>query len=250
MIATSTSAPDRFTPAWRCLPSGDPEPDATVYLIVAGGVFDRGALEAELAGRHRAGKVWAYELAEAVRGGVEVLLTDDPDQERVFQLLDQEQELEQRTLELLKAGGDPAGFTKQLAALAAEIPEADRQVLKQVRDVLAEHWQPYRDLLAQQARRREIAPIEALRRFLVGIENGPDFARGRDGMVSPATLSAIDPLELMTAGNHAYSLLFGTGEKRPLAQPSPSGDGLATSSDAASPAAGSSARKSGRRTRG
>ena len=242
MILTSTTKPDRFTPAWLCA-DGAPKPGAIVYLIRAGDVFDRGEFEAELAGPHRAGKIYSFELTEAERAGIEQLLAEDPDKDRVLALIDTEIEVDG-----LAGTALIAGLVDEAKVIAAEIPVADRQLLKQVRDVLAEHWAPYRDLLAQQARRREIAPIVALRRFLVGIENGPEFAVGPDGLVTKAVLGAIDPLEMMSAGNRAYSLLFGGGQRRPLAPPSPSDGDPATSNDAPSPAAGSSAKRRGRRT--
>lgn len=237
MILTSTTEPDRFVAPWR---SGD---DATVYLIRAGSVRERGALEAELTGAHRAGRVYPFDLAAAVRQGVEQLLADDPEQPRILELLEQEQEVDGRTAEALIAGK-----VDDAAAVAAEIADADRQLIVQVRSVLQEHFAPYRELVAQQARRRELAPIEALRRFLVGVENGPDFARGVDGMVNEATLAALDPMEMMAAGNHAYSLLYGGGQKRPFVQPSASDDAPPTSKVVRSRGVGASKKTTGRKT--
>ena len=243
MIATSTTAPERFTPAWR------KEADAPVYLLRAGSVRERGDLEADLTAA-RAGRVYSFELVEAVRDGVAELMADDPELGRVTDLLDQEAELETRAIEVLEQGGDDATLTAALTAITAEMPAIDRRMLKEVRDVLAQHWPPYRDLLAQQARRAEIAPIEALRRFLVGVENvDVGFERDRFGLVTEATLAALSPLEMTAAGNRAYQLLYGGGQKRPLAPPSPSGADPATSNGDASQAAGSSAKRSGRKTR-
>lgn len=228
MISTSTTEPDRYTPAWRA------GTDAPVYLIRAGSVRERAALEAELSGSHRAGRIYGFELTQAVRDGIALFLADDPAQERVLAVLDQEGDVDDRAAKALVDGQ-----ADEALAIRAEISARDRQLLADVRGVLAEHYGPYRDLLAQRARRLEMAPIEALRRFLVGFENvNAPFTRDRDGMVSEATLAAIDPLELSAAGNHAYGMLYGGGQKRPLAQPSPSADTPKTSRRARSKVAG------------
>lgn len=229
MIATSTTEPVRYTPLWR-----EAEAKAPVYLLRAGGVRERAALEAELAGPHRAGKLYSFELAQAVRDGIDLFMADDPAQERVLAALVQEDEVDQRADKALVAGN-----TEESVSIRAELPAEERQLLADVRGVLAEHFGPYRDLLAQQARRREMAPIEALRRFLVGFENvDATFARDRDGMVSEETLAALDPFEMAAAGNHAYGLLYGGGQRRPLAPRSPSEERPATSRRGKSKAAG------------
>lgn len=220
MILTSTAEAVRFTPPW--LEKADQPP---VYLFRAGSVRERGQLEAELAGPHRAGRVWGIELNSAIREGVLKLLANDPALDQVLGLIDED---------------DPA-----------KLSEEGRQLIAEVRNVLAEHWQPYRDLVAQLARRQELVPIEAMRRFLVGFEHvDATYARGVDGLVSEATLAAIDPLEMLAAGNFAYSLLYGGGQERNFPQPSASESDQKTSSSAKPRAAGSSARKSGRKTPG
>ena len=57
MISLSTSAPVRWSPPWREGAAGAP-----VYLIRAGSVIEREMLEAELAGEHRAGKVFDFHV--------------------------------------------------------------------------------------------------------------------------------------------------------------------------------------------
>jgi len=200
MILTSTTERVRFTPPWR-----EGQPDAPVFLLRAGSVQERGMLEAELAGQYRAGRIWQMELQSTIRDGISALLADDPEIDHILSLFEEEDE--------------------------TKLSDPDRQQRQSILNVLAEHWQPYRDLLAQLARRREMAPIVALRRFLVGFENMPcQFSRGPDGLVSDATLAAIEPLDLIVAGNFAYGLLYGGGMERFLEQPSASGDAPTTSS--------------------
>jgi hypothetical protein len=219
MILTSTSEIIAFTPTWLT-----DQPNAPVFRFRAGSVAERGMLEAELAGTHRAGRVWEFELKNAVRDGVLTLLADDPGVDTLLALFDEQEE-------------------------GVELSADEKQSRQAVIDVLAEHWQPYRDLTAQIARRRELAPIVAARRFLVGFENvDTTFARGPDGLASEATLAAIDPLQLIAAGNFAYSLLYGGGKERFLEQPSGSDDDPKNSPSAKAKAAGSSTRKRGPKT--
>jgi hypothetical protein len=218
MILTSTTETVLFTPPWL-----EGAPNAPVFQLRAGSVIERGQMEAELAGTHRAGKVFGYELRQAIRSGVLALLSDDPDLDRVLGIVEAESE------------GD-----------ADTLSEDDRKVLGEVRKVLAEHWSEYRDLVAQLERRREIAPIVALRRFCVSID-APSltFARGRDGLVSEATLAALDPLEMLVAGNHAYALQWPGVTEGNSPRPSPSDASPKPSSSAATSKADGRSRGSG-----
>lgn len=223
MILTSISATVPFTPPWRT------DPDAPVFHLRAASVIERGAMEAELSSTYRAGKVMGYELRDACRDGVHALLADDPALDRVIGLIDAE------------AGGE-----------AVTLTDDDKLLLSEVRKVLAEHWPPYRDLMAQLARRRELAPIVALRWFCTAIEaKGVTFAKDISGRLSDATLAQLDPLEMAVAGSRAYGLAYGDDPDTEKNSPPPSSseDGPAISgSDAPSKAGGKSARKSGRKT--
>jgi len=216
----STKDAQRHTPSWL---SGEKAP---VYLIRPGSVIERSLVEAELAGEYQAGRVFAFELLEAFQKGVRALLPDDPEADQLV------------SLAAAEAGGE---------TLSAE--EA-RQVAD-ARVALGEHWPDYRALNARIARRKEIAPVLALRRFCVGWENVEvPFARGPDGLVTLDALARLDPLEMLSAGNHAYGLLFPGELEGNSPPPSQSDDGPTTStSDAPSPAAGKSKARSGRKTR-
>lgn len=195
MISTSTTATVPFSPIWHCDESREPKPGAPVFHLRAGGVIERGQLEAELSGRYRAGRVYDFELRNAVREGVVALLADDPELDRVLGLIEAEAEAEREAVE---TGAKPAGLDKE-----------DAQLFAQIRAILAEAWPPYADLVAQRERRNELAPLLAFRRFCTGWDNiKADCTRGRDGLLTEAALRGPDPLDLVAAGNRAYALLY------------------------------------------
>lgn len=210
-----------FTPAWLV---GEDKPPK--YYFRRGSVIERSLAEAELSGEHQAGRVFMFEIVNAVRAGVMALLADDPELGSVLELIDREKD------------GDET------------IDAAGRQLLLGVKSVLAEHWPEYRELLARKARRQEIAPILLFRRFCTGWENvAAEFAKGMDGFVTDAALAAIDPLELIAAGNHCYGLQYDTGSKANFPQPSPSADAPEiSSSDDTSRADGASVDSTGLKT--
>lgn len=176
----STTTPHRHSPRWL---KGAKKP---VFLLRAGGVVERAELEAELSGRFNAGRVFSFELLDAFASGVEKLLADDPGREEL--------------LALARREADPDG---------EKLTEDENRLLNQVRDVLAKHWPDYRALRERMAMRREMAPIVALRRFLVGWENVKGaFEIGPDSLVTEATLARIDPLQMLDAGHAAYQLLY------------------------------------------
>lgn len=208
MILTSTTATVPFTPSWQCV-DGEPKPGAPVFHIRAGGVIERGQLEAELAGPYRAGRVYGFELRGAMRTGVVALLADDPEFERVLGLIDAEAEAE--------AGG-------------ATLTEDDAQFFAQIRNILAESWPEYRDLVAQLERRRELAPVLAFRRFCAGWDHvAVPHALGRDRCVTEAALRGVDPLDMLAAGNRAYSLLYADDQAGNSERPGSSAKDLKTS---------------------
>lgn len=229
----SLNGTEAFTPEWL-----KDKPNAPVYFIRVGGVKDRANFEAELAGKHRAGRVFGFDLAEAFTNGVTALLGEDPERDTLIELVNQE------------ASGQ---------VLAAE----DRQLLSRARDVLAEHWPEYGLLLEQSSRRRELAPVVAFSRFVVAVDRPaadatPDnparehipFPRGLDGMIREEALKKVDPLEMVRVGNEAVDLLYATGEERNFPQPTKSGAAPATSPSAGtSKGAGKSGVSAGRKIR-
>lgn len=221
MILTSTTETVAFTPPWRT------DTDAPVFHLRAASVMERGQMEAEVAGTYQAASVMPWDLRAACIDGVNALLDGDQAQDQVLALIEAE----------AAGDGEP---------LAGD----DLRLIEEVRKVLAEHWPPYRDLIAQMERRRALLPIVALKRFCTGIEaKGVTFTRDRTGQVSEATLAQLDPLEMTMAGSRAYALAYGADAEKNSPPPLQSEDGQATSgSDATSKAAGRSGRKSGRKT--
>ena len=228
MILTSKGATTPYTPPWMCDDAGNAKPGAPILHLRAGDVIERGQMEAELSGPHRSAQVWGFELRQAVRGGVIALLADDPDLDRLLGLIDAEGE----------------GETETLSA-------ADRALLASVRKVLAECWPGYRDLVAQLERRRAIAPIVALKRYCVGMEiEGVTFELGRDGQVSDATMSQLEPFLISVAGNRAYELQQPRGLEGNSPRPSPSDASPKPSGSASrSKGGGKSPARVGRKTR-
>lgn len=209
MILTSTTETVPFTPTWLCRGDGTPNAGAIVFHLRAGGVIERSQLEAKLAGEYRAGRVYGFELREAVRTGVTALLADDPEMDRILGLLDAE------------AADDDAG---------EPLTDDDVALLTEIRGVLAEGWPAYRDLIAQLERRREIAPIVAFSRFCAGWDNGKvAFERGRDGYVTEKAMRGIDPLSMMSAGNRAYAMLYADEQAGNSARPGSSAKDPSTS---------------------
>ena len=204
-----------------------------VFRLRAAGVIERAQMEAELSGDHRAHLVQGFELKQAMRNGVSALLAGDPELDDLLALIDRQ-------------GEEDATFD-----------ETEERRLIEVQKALAQHWAEYRELVAQLERRRAIAPIVALRRFCVGWENARNpkgdivpFVKGPDGMVAEAALGAIEPLDMMAAGNRAYSLQYaGADTEKNLPRPSPSDVAPKISaSDAGSKGDGKSAKRRGRKT--
>lgn len=224
MILTSTTEEIEFVPPWR-----ENDIAAPKFKLRAASVIERGQMEAEVAGTYQAASVMPWDLRAACVDGVNALLDGDPAQHQVLALIEAE----------AAGDGEP---------LAGD----ELRLIEEVRKVLAEHWPPYRDLIAQMERRRALLPIVALRRFCTGIEaKGVTFSRDRTGQVSEATLAQLDPLEMTMAGSRAYALAYGADAEKNLPPPSLSGDGPATSvSDATSKVAGRSARRSGKKIPG
>lgn len=221
MILLDTKTPLRWTPPWR-----DGEEDAPVYLIRAGSVADRAMFEAELAGEHQAGQVYAPDVAAAALAGINFLLGDDPEKDEIVALVHAE-------------------------AAGEQIQPEQRQSLARVRRALSLYWPEYGELVAQTARRRELLPLVAFRRFVVGWE-GPEvpFSRGRDGFVSDAAMQQLNSTDIIGAGAHAYGLLYAGDQKRNFPQPSPSAEAPPTSTSTLQPPAdGSSKASGGKKTR-
>jgi hypothetical protein len=225
MIAIST-APIRFIPPWY----EAEDPQAPVFHIRAGSVTERALLEAELSGEYRAAMVYDFQLASAFAEGISALLADDPGRDELI------------ALSISAAAGD------DLAPI-----EALR--VAQARAILADHWPAYRSLLAQLARRSQLLPLIALRRFCTGWENVTNddhpvpFMRGADGLVTSDAAGALPHLVLKVAGHRAYELLYAGAQSKNSDAPSKSGDAAPTSPLARPKKGGRSRAITGRKTR-
>lgn len=200
----------------------------TVYLR-AGDVIERAMMEAELAGEHRAGRVYPFEMEAAFGEGLATLLAETPDDAgQLLQFLQTESE-------------------------GAELGAADKAMLAQARDLLAEHWPPYRALRAKQERRNAMIPLVALRRYCTGWEGKglPAFARGPDGLVTLEAAAGLEMLTITAAGSFAYSLQYGGGavQGKNSEPPSKSGGDQGTSTSSTPRKAGTSTARAGSKTR-
>jgi len=216
MIPTDTTTGHGYVPSWR-----KDEEAAPRYFFRAAGVLERAQMEAELSGTFAAGRVFPFELISAFRNGLQALLAEDPGIDTLLELVERESQGEK---------------------LAAD----DRQALIQARAVLAQHWPEYRELVAQQERRKEIAPIVVFRRFCIGWDNvDATWSKGKDGQIPEAVLMKIDPMEMMGAGNFGYGLIYHAADDRTFQQPSQSDADLSTSSSDTSRADGTSTANDG-----
>lgn len=198
-LMTTTTAAQRFVPQWR-----RDDPDAPAFLLRAGSVIERESLEAELAGEHRAGRVWPYELANVLCDAFRAI------------------------------GGEDVGLLvglverEQSAALMGgeKLDDTDQATLDGARQVAIEYWPDYAALVAQMQRRELLLPILAFRRFCVGWENVKGtFKRGLGGVVDDSALKSVDPLHMRAAGIEAYNLLYlDPSAEKNSAAPLPSSD--------------------------
>lgn len=200
MIATSTTETVEFTPSWLATKANPP-----VFLLRAGSTIERGLMEAELAGEHMAGDIMGSEVRQATIEGVEHLFAGDPDYDRVLSVVTAEAE-------------EVAAFSEEDKALADATYK-----------LLGEHWPAYRDLLARRARRQQLAPVLALRRFCAGWSNVTTeqgepvpFVKDPRGFVADAALGKLEKYQMLAAGNRAFSMQYGGGEEKNSEQPSAS----------------------------
>jgi hypothetical protein len=204
-------------------------------MLRAGDVVERGEFEAAVA-EMRAGRVFDFQTEEAFLDGVRTLLADDPEGvERIEQALAAEKE----AAEAAGPGNKPQ--------LAAE----DRALLEQSRAAVLEHWPPYSTLVGRMARRNELLPTLAFQWFCTGWSGKdlPEFKKGIDGRVTIAALSKIPALTLRVAGMQAYQMQYATGFEKNSAPPLPSDKSLRPSTSDAPREGGTSAARSGRKTR-
>ncbi|ARR54554.1 hypothetical protein HY78_14505 [Rhizorhabdus wittichii DC-6] len=211
MISTTTDAV-RFV-----LPMFDADdPQAPAFFLRAGNVNERQALEAELAGDYRAGRVYDFELAACFAEGITELMAGDPGRDALLSLIEAETNL----------------------GAGERLPAAERQMLAQAREILSEHWPEYRALMARANRRAQFKPLVAFRRFCIGWEHVPrvDNAKepamhaiGVDRLVTLDAVAQLTPLWMQLAGNRAYDLLYPEDQEKNSAAPSKSDDGQGTS---------------------
>lgn len=167
------------------------------FRIRMASLLDRGAFDAELEGRHQAAPVPAFIMLDTAIAGVTALAGDEADE----------------LVELLR------GFHGD--AERSEISEAERAQIAEIEAILTKSWPPYRQLVEQNARYRNLMPLIAFQRFIEGWENvtGMDgkpveFARDKAGNIPDAVLRRIHPALIYAAGNRAHNFQYAAGEEK------------------------------------
>jgi hypothetical protein len=206
MIALKTDARP-FTPPWYKSGKGP------VFMIRAGDVAEREMFEAELAGEHDAARVLDIEIELALESGISFLLADAPEQlEELRAMLAEEKELASANATVLERaiGLPPEERQAFIEKESRKLPDDRRQTLDEARRLIHKHWPDYRALIAQQARRQALLPLEAFRRFCTGWERlKQPYQAGPDGLVTLDAVKGVSPSDMKAAGLHAYRLLYG-----------------------------------------
>lgn len=176
-----------------------------VFMIRAGDVIERGEVEAELA-EHGASGVFGFQLREAFEQGVVALLGE----------------------------AESAAPLLEVAAAEAEgldLSAEDRAALDAAREAVRKAWPAYRNLLRQDALRRELCPTIAFQRFVTGWqgEGLPPFVKGPDGLPPLDLIASLNPMAVRMVGMACYQALYAAGEEGNSAPPLPSDKSLAPS---------------------
>ncbi len=167
------------------------------FLLRMASLMERGAFDAELEGRHQAAPVPAFVMLDTAIAGVHALAGEEAP------------ELEQ----LLRSVNSESG--------PAEISEAEQAQIAEVQAILSKSWPPYRQLVEQNARYRNLMPLLAFQRFVDGWENveGTDgkpveYARDKGGNIPDAALRRIHPALIYAVGNRAHNFQYAAGEEK------------------------------------
>jgi hypothetical protein len=171
------------------------------FRIRMASLIERGEFDAELEGRHAAAAVPAFVMLDTAVAGVNALLEGDEAEEIV---------------QLLRSFHDEAGDSARAGA-----NDAERAQIAEVEAVLKKSWPPYRQLVEQNARYRNLMPLLAFQRFVDGFENvtGTDgkpvaYERDASGQIPDVVLRRIHPALVYAAGNRAYSFQYAAGEEK------------------------------------
>ncbi len=168
------------------------------FRIRMASLIERGEFDAELEGRYQAGSVPAFVMLDTAIAGIHGLLGEEAG------------EIE----ELLRSfhGGE---------ADRAEASQEERAQIAAIEEILFKGWPPYRQLVEQNARYRNLMPLLAFQRFVDGWDNveGIDgkpveYARDKSGAVPDAVLRRIHPALIYAAGNRAYNFQYAAGEEK------------------------------------
>jgi hypothetical protein len=170
------------------------------FKIRMASLLDRGAFDAELEGRHHAAPVPPFVMLDTAIAGVHALLEDEAEE----------------VAELLRSFHGDADAEDRGA-----VSKEERAQIAEIESILAKSWPPYRQLVEQNARYRNLMPLLAFQRFVEDFDNvtGLDgkpvvFERDKAGTIPDALLRRIHPALLYAAGNRAYNFQYAGGEEK------------------------------------
>lgn len=169
--------------------------DPPAFQIQLASITDRDDFEAELDGRWNAAEVQRYELRDLAIGGIRALLDGD-DADQLIQLIQSEY------------GGE-------------KLEPGEAAQVREVFDLLREHWPPYATAAAAEARRNRILPTAAFMRWVTGWQHviGTDgepleYVRDKRGDIPDAVLRKLPPNVIRAVGIEAFRVQYGIGETK------------------------------------
>lgn len=181
-------------------PEGEAKDTRPGFKIRMASLLERGEFDAELEGRHQAAPVPAFVMLDTAIAGVGALLADEADE----------------LVELLRSFHGDASADDRGA-----VSKEERAQIAEIEAILTKSWPPYRQLIEQNARYRNLMPLLAFQRFIddfenvTGMDGKPvDFARDKAGAIPDAVLRRIHPALVYAAGNRAYNFQYAGGEEK------------------------------------
>ena len=170
------------------------------FKIRMASLLERSEFEAELDGRYQAASVPDFIMLNTAIEGIHALLEGD-----------EAAQLE----ELLRS------FHGDALDERGEISKEERAQISEIEAVLGKNWPPYRQLVEQNARYRNMMPLLAFQRFIDGWENVQDkdgapveYERDKAGNIPESLLRRLYPALIFAVGMRAYNFQYAGGEEK------------------------------------
>jgi hypothetical protein len=199
-VSTETAMQDHFWYRPGTPPEGDAKDNRPGFKIRMASLIERGEFDAEMEGRHQAAPVPAFVMLDTAIAGVTAILEDDAEE----------------LTDLLRSFHGDASAEER-----GDVSKEERAQIAEIEAILTKSWPPYRHLVEQTARYRNLMPLLAFQRFVDDFDNvtGTDgkqvtFERDKTGAIPDAVLRRIHPALLYAAGNRAYNFQYGAAEEK------------------------------------